>query len=75
LLHELVRGIKVGGDGPFTNPHRGVPGRVIPLNPVEVWGWATSARASFGAKFKLGGRLLTAHTSQVGLWVGVSDSL
>ena len=58
LFHELVRGIEVGRDGPFTDPHRGVPSRIVPLNPVEVWGCATLALASFRVKFKLGGGCL-----------------
>ena len=44
MLHEFVRGIEVGRDGPFTEPHGKVPGGSGILDPVDVWIMRASAR-------------------------------
>ena len=69
LLHELVRGIKVGSNGPFTDPQGKVPGCSCTLNPIEV----CDTRVSVPATIR--GRSLTADVGQVGLWIWICYAL
>ena len=36
FLYEVIRGIELGGEAPFTNHHGIVPGRFVLRNRVEV---------------------------------------
>ena len=44
LLQEFIRGIEVGGDGPFTEPQRDILDCGGTLKPVQVWNTKTSPR-------------------------------